>query len=371
MANGGVGKPTDYLYELLFDDSDHISDAYEKFRLKKASTRAQVEDDISWYKTLSKPSAKYEIAAPPVQWATVFKRAGRRFVVLPIAEPNESEIARLHDVGIAYFPTDSCGKMFGAVNGLNLTLHSNVDNLYLEQFIRAQHEDPQYTGHDWEDIYKLLQEFSIFELNKDKCPLFSQSDLAAFFILSQYDQFRIFNESIHDVIDSILLIPINFPRENILVSLTTTHRNHSFLEIYRCIEFFFSMPYAVAFRDQIKSSLTGSQIAAASQDHLNWRRKEEPALVTLLKILDIKLISGIGFEKTPLFSGLTITLTSAGWNKTGHRKVAERIYKLRNQLVHQIDRRRISRVVESDWEPLLHFLLVCLRFWLVHYREEL
>ena len=369
-ANEGQ-KSTDYLYSLLFDDTDRSNESYSRFRLKMSQDRRKANEDPSWFNTFKKPSETLDIAAPPIKWGAVFKRSGRRFVALPIQEPSYDEQQRFLQAGISYFPIDSCGKFFGAVTGLRLQLREGVTSLELEQNIRAQHEDPNYQGHDWEDIYPLLQDFCIFEIDQQRSRFAKRSDFAIYYIISQYDKFRVFSDDVQTIVDDLLLHSAEYPRENILVSLTTAHNNHAFLEVYRCIEFLLQLPYALALKNELQSSHSALDIASASREHLSWRRKEKPALIKLFKLVDVNLISQLGFENTPLFRSLSLTLTPTGWSRTGHAKVAERIYKLRNHLVHQIDRGQFSKATDSDWESLLHLLLVCLRFWLSHFKDEL
>ncbi|OPG15440.1 hypothetical protein [Ferroacidibacillus organovorans] len=77
-----------------------------------------------------------------------------------------------------------------------------------------------------------------------------------------------------------------FTGEPLFRSLTATHFSHSFLEIYRCIERLYSIPFIKELLKVTNSNIKNSQFAVELEKQLSWRPKEEDALIKLIRMLD-------------------------------------------------------------------------------------
>ena len=113
-------------------------------------------------------------------------------------------------------------------------------------------------------------------------------------------------------------------------SLFSISWNYSFLELYRCIEFLYPIPYLKEFSHCLGDSNLFKEMYIKAETMLDWRPKEINSLERLIRdygetnteVLDFKkcfeLIDGRPFEE--------------GINTAP--AIAKRIYKLRNSIAH-------------------------------------
>jgi hypothetical protein len=126
-------------------------------------------------------------------------------------------------------------------------------------------------------------------------------------------------------------------------AVTAPHWPHAFLELYRCVERLFSVPYlqSLARALDVEVGVLGTHVG----DHLKWRPKEDEALIRLIKSspsLDLSAVHEL-ISKEPPRQG------------PGAEAVGKFIYNVRNSIAHF---RAGGSAVTIDWMKLTEHMVV-------------
>lgn len=209
-----------------------------------------------------------------------------------------------------------------------------------------------YEGHIIEEMFDWYQSVAIFSVPADhKSREMSLYRLAAE-MSAKNASFRpdIISQELADSINRLNGLP-NINPENTYFALTSTHWKHCFMDIYRCLEAIFYLPWTVALRDSLQSGLSALALAKECRRSLVWREREKTSIARLFQLVDNDI------SRPEYLRGLGAFGDLYG-NEAGADKYAERIYKIRNQLVHQEDYEDPVPVpIEiADWEPICLYL---------------
>lgn len=152
----------------------------------------------------------------------------------------------------------------------------------------------------------------------------------------------------------------HFPIDNARVAMTAAHFKHAFIDLYRCLEWLYSLPRCLRLKTDLGLTMKGVELARVFREKLAWRRAEQDSLKLLLidagpENLDITEVNKC------LLSALTpfpvpdqevvdgAPETPQKWAEAAATALSKRIYSIRNQYVHQLDsldHQEISREAE-------------------------
>lgn len=211
---------------------------------------------------------------------------------------------------------------------------SNLGYVLLENiFCREGKEEGEFL---YSELEKYFITPLIWKLDIEKHSLINKNLLLAFFsgfVLSQpRSEFKL-NFKDETLINFKALIensPMDLIGSNIYKSMFSTDWDHCFLELYRCVEFLYPLPYLHDFANVIMDSSLLPKMYLNAEDKLNWRPKEADALFRLIKELGeekesvsklrdcFEIIEGANFDVKSTSSSI----------------VSNRIYKLRNSIAH-------------------------------------
>jgi hypothetical protein len=156
----------------------------------------------------------------------------------------------------------------------------------------------------------------------------------------------------------------HFPIDNARIAITAAHFKHTFVDLYRCLEWLFSIPRAVLVKNELGLSTKATELARTFRDKLAWRRAEQDSLRLLIldagiHNLDANALQACMQELLPPKPAIGQALFQPGQPDTEEKwidfvatSLAKRIYAVRNQFVHQIDEREQQRV-DKQAEPAL------------------
>jgi hypothetical protein len=227
----------------------------------------------------------------------------------------------------------------------------------LEQNIFFDQYDDDYHGHDFSVLMKFIENFTVFKIDANSAFIGRNYIETGYFICSKFDKFiRLPIEPlINDYID-ILQEQSAVLKENVFLSLTATHYKHAFIELYRCIEILYILPRSIQLKAKLAYSKLAYELARHCIDELGWRKREEDSLCRILKDINEAVIATSGIQTT--------TFADVGWvfdgsdsQKKSHEALARKIYKIRNQLVHQLHLDDEIIIADSDWNLLIKFTL--------------
>lgn len=209
-----------------------------------------------------------------------------------------------------------------------------------------------YQGHDLDTVMSWYEDVSVYRFDRTSRFYDARSSLIAALLAGTIDIFRPL--LIKSDLAAKLLALTNLPNvnpENIYLSLTSQHWKHAFIEIYRLVEALYYLPWVLELRTANKTSQSGLVMARQCRSFLEWREKEEPSIKKLFALLPSNSAVRADIVSTSPFSDLEPADITPSL-------VAERIYKIRNQLIHQEDYEERSRLLIDDgfWPVSLDFM---------------
>jgi hypothetical protein len=109
-------------------------------------------------------------------------------------------------------------------------------------------------------------------------------------------------------------------------SITASHWVHAYLELYRCIEYFYPVPYVNDLAKRVGVT-SPEELYDCLADVLGWRPYEEDALARILNMVEKASLEALAANL-----GMGTQEEMAGDSLC--RRVAKQIYKLRNSIAH-------------------------------------
>ena len=210
-----------------------------------------------------------------------------------------------------------------------------------------------YLGHDIMDLILWYQSALIFEIPEDHRFTDSSAYKIAALIVARTDFYRpqIIGTEVAVGIARLLTLP-NINPENLYFALTSTHWKHTFLDLYRCMEAIFFLPWAKALRQSLSSRLNALELAKECRKNLAWREREKASIGKLFEMLPEAVCRSTSIQHLPAFTDLF-------GNVAGQRSFGERIYKVRNQLVHQedYDDPNPLELPQDCWHPMCLYII--------------
>lgn len=249
------------------------------------------------------------------------------------------------------------GTFTNIIFNAKIKVRNNLTEKQLASSIFYKHQEADYIGHSYTELIEYFEPFSIFEIEKQSSLYELSAELIGLFLITFQKNLRYLNfdiETIKRYRNIILSCNRNFSMENILLSLTSFHPKHSFLELYRCVEGIFHLPRAVALKQALNLTKTGNEIALLCYSHLGWKRNEGDSLKKLFgSISDLTVFNSL--DNVPRFEPSINKIKTEGINETSVANLCEAIYTIRNQFVHQFDKNRIQDIADSDIMQLIDF----------------
>lgn len=192
--------------------------------------------------------------------------------------------------------------------------------------------DVNYLGHNIDDlisyyrpvhVFKLpddnpLQDHDIFDIASDVCC--SVSSLRSVMV----------DEELSGAIDKLRLYS-SVPNENLYQALTASHYRHVFLEVYRCLEAIFFLPWLLEFKKHGQIQARAVDLKLVCRSALLWREKEKPSIEQVFG-----LVSGDAILDS-LESSIELFADIKNSDSFSRHQIGGRVYAIRNGLVHHED----------------------------------
>lgn len=239
-----------------------------------------------------------------------------------------------------------CSEMDGFYKPVGLNLKSQrAENLLA--IVGADYE-----GHEISEMIDWYQSVAIFSIPEDhKSREMSLYRLASE-IAAQNLSYRpdIITNEVAGAIRRLNDLP-NINPENTYYALTSTHWKHCFMDVYRCLEAVFYLPWTISLRDSLSSTLSALALAKECRRNLVWREREKTSIGKIFDLVEEEVARPPNLKTFGPLQDLY-------GNDAGADKFGERIYKIRNQLVHQEDYEDpvLISIDQAEWEPLCIYL---------------
>ncbi|MDN7561094.1 hypothetical protein [Burkholderia orbicola] len=171
----------------------------------------------------------------------------------------------------------------------------------------------------------------------------------------------------------------HFTIDNARTAVASSHFKHCFIEFYRCLEWLYSLPRAIAVKRELQLTHPATNLAKTFSKELGWRRAERDSLTLLLRDAEIHLYSNQQLAKCMLSPVETEPVAAVGeatgvgtefdkrhnaWKAELRSKVATRLYQIRNQFVHQLEQDDIEPISAEAEPELIHLLCwLCVKLY--------
>lgn len=236
----------------------------------------------------------------------------------------------------------------------NIVLLNPRKKLEAENSIKWQERDPAYEGTPVADFYQFYESISIHRVNPNS-PLTGRSVFWFSYLISSCWNS---NSPSHITAKAIQYIGEiyseqlwNFPIDNARVAMTAAHFKHAFIDLYRCLEWLYSLPRCLRLKTDLGLTMKGVELARAFREKLAWRRAEQDSLKLLIidadpRDLDIVEVNKCLLSALPPFPSDGQDIVDGAqdtqdaqqkWAEAAATALSKRIYSIRNQYVHQID----------------------------------
>jgi hypothetical protein len=216
---------------------------------------------------------------------------------------------------------------------------------------------PDYQGHAFDRLYSYYRPVFLFRIPADST-FFS----AGVFTITT--DLCCNNPALRSpIIDDELVAPLTdlsampaIAAENLFQALTASHFRHAFLELYRCIESIFYLPWMLDLKAASKIHTRAVDLKQTCRTSLNWREKEEPSMERIFGLLpgDKQL------DETEDAIELIKDLKNA--DEFERSQLGKRLYAIRNGMVHHEDYERPNQYRPNDqqWRFLALYLALAL-----------
>lgn len=137
------------------------------------------------------------------------------------------------------------------------------------------------------------------------------------------------------------------PFRNLVQGVMAISWENLFLEIYRCIEQLYGMKRYSELRVKLNFTASPRELAKMLEDQLAWRPKETEAFIALAVLCDEALISSVCV-------GMAIQADS---HEKRCSKLVEKMYGLRNTIVHYRPVHEMVQKSDADWNVIIRGML--------------
>lgn len=121
------------------------------------------------------------------------------------------------------------------------------------------------------------------------------------------------------------------PNENIFQAVTASHFRHAFLELYRCLESIFYLPWMVELKRVGDITTRACELKKTCRTALNWREKELPSMERIFELIPGSASLDALENESQLFKDIK------GGKEFSRNQLGRRIYSIRNGMVHHED----------------------------------
>ena len=166
-----------------------------------------------------------------------------------------------------------------------LFLAYNLKNVYKIKAEFTRREDPEnliniideaYLGHSIYDVMKWFRDVVVFELRSDSIYSDRNNFCLAAFCACIVPELR--SEKLEGALAAKILSLVeeeSINPEALYFALTSTHWRHIALELYKCIEALFYLPWIRSLREKIESTIDCLLFAQYCKQELRWQEREK------------------------------------------------------------------------------------------------
>lgn len=259
-----------------------------------------------------------------------------------------------------------------------LFLTYNFRSLYRVKSAYLQQQDaenmidvPRSSGEyefDINDVINWYERIVVFQVPRDSLFLNSTDFKIAAHLTAANKAFRspLIDDDTVIALRSLLLAG-NVNPELVFFALTSSHWKHVFLEVYRCIEVLFFLPWALKLKTIFGYGNSAEDLARSVHNEFPYRPQEKESMRDLFALAGEATVKSSYLAEVKCFNGLISQIDAS----TG--AFGERVYRLRNQFVHLRDYNHSEQltVTLDCWPILVKYLCSVVIELYTKYREDI
>ena len=189
-----------------------------------------------------------------------------------------------------------------------------------------------YIGHAFSDLFSYYRPVLIFRFPEES--LYFQAGIfdVAVEICCYFEPLRsaIVDKELASSLLNLVGI-LSVPNENLFQAVTASHFRHTFLELYRCMESIFYLPWMIELKSAGRIHTRACDLKKTCRDTLEWREKERPSIEKLFALVQ----GGAGLD--PLENAIELFKDLKNGSDFHRSHIGNRLYTIRNGMVHHED----------------------------------
>lgn len=245
-------------------------------------------------------------------------------------------------------------------------------------------DDKEYDGTSFDSLEKYYEEFELYSIAKNAVlDDDARSVFWSSYVVAAFGGVSAISYLTENAVEQIMTLydetHWHFTIDNARTAVAASHFKHCFIEFYRCLEWLYALPRAIAVKRELGLTQPATKLVRTFSKELSWRRKEKDSLILLLRDAEIHLypapqlakclLAAPEAEPTPLpgepiGAGTEFESKHNKWKGELRSAVASRLYQIRNQFVHQFDQDDVEAISKEAEPQLIHLLCwLCVRLY--------
>lgn len=302
------------------------------------------ENEKEWLQNLT-VSSQQPISPRLITGKIKFKE--EEFIAIIGWDPSHIKIENLE--GILAQQQMNGGIFTALVYELHVPVKQHIEPLEIYNLAEEEANDRGLLGHEWIAIEKFFEPILLFRiLETSPVPSSDLARLSCLFIINNPQNLILpFSNNTLETFERIITEGVDsLPFEDLLQCLNSFQWKYSFLDVYRCIEMLFSLPFLEELYKYSSVQVPFEIFSKNMEEYLNWRPNEEVAIQKL-------------FENLPFQAKKLLTEVKASMPEAENTSLETWFYKkIRNPIVHHRNFLQSVRFEKDDWDKLLHATLI-------------
>lgn len=229
-----------------------------------------------------------------------------------------------------------------------------------------------YIGHDINEIMDLFIPLRLYKVESESILLMADRWylICALLFKCQSLQSRLIDDELKQLAYS-AFEKGKCSLENIYLSLTSSHHKYMFVEIYRCLEALYYLPWMLLLKNSSGIKHDAFSLAKMVSKSIEWKEKEQNSINKLFNLLSDDTFNYLNLNPLSFYD---FDIAQGGVVSSASKmKVSEIIYKIRNQSVHQQDYEDIKpyKITAADWMVLTKFIYRCTHELYSNYKKDI
>lgn len=246
-----------------------------------------------------------------------------------------------------------------------ISLREDVTIREIDERILGRNPQSEEERISVEDFEYALEKIVVFK--KGPCCRFTSNSRAMYYICAMSGKYQPLGSSkLRDkYADTFLQGADNLTYENLFLAMTSSHWKHVVIELYRSVENLFSVPMAMEFKKTVGFSGSTRDLIKLCVQDLKWKRNERNSLIKLFSLWGKPKIMASEVMKIEAFNSLKVE------SDNFIDSFGDKIYQIRNQLVHQFEFYQEAALSSDDFDKLAVFVLDVIVDLYIYFDEEL